>query len=302
MRYKQLWYTRRAGEVRGPFPAGLVTRYILLGRILPSDELSIDQQEWKPVSAMPDMIPEVMRPGGTSHAEQSRLQRLQLAQRWEDERLAGDRRAAQSSAVAAFWQERRRGERRRAEASELLQHRAVKTQLRKEQTPREKYWPRVIIAALILAATGVLAVLYPQHIPSPAAQCNAAPQPRVNWSNCVLEGARLQEADLRDANLRNAKLSGVVLRGAKLSGADVAYVNLANADLSYADLRRTLLLGANLRNADLSNADLQDADLSYADLRAANLGGANLVGVKLDRAIWIDNTVCATGSRGGCLQ
>ncbi|MEW6353556.1 MAG: pentapeptide repeat-containing protein [Pseudomonadota bacterium] len=301
MRYKQLWYTRRAGDVRGPFPAGLITRYILLGRIRETDELSVDQQEWKPVSAMPDMIPEVMRPSGDAELEQDRLQRLQQARRWEDERLAGDRRSAQLPAADNPWYKLRRGERRRAEAPELLQHRAVKTQLRKEQTPREKYWPRMAIAAAILAATGVLAVLYPQHIPRPAAQCDAAPQPRVNWSNCALEGAQLREADLSAANLRNAKLTGAALRGATLAGADIAYANLDNTDLSYTNLRGALLLGANLRNADLSNADLQDADLSYADLRAANLGGANLTNVKLDRAIWFDSSVCAAGSRGVCL-
>ena len=34
------WFTRREGVIRGPFPAGEITRYILLGRIRLDDELS----------------------------------------------------------------------------------------------------------------------------------------------------------------------------------------------------------------------------------------------------------------------
>lgn len=298
MQIRQLWYTRRDDEVRGPFPAGLITRYILLGRIRESDELSLDQLEWKRVADLPDLIPPLMRPGD-GESEEERLQRLTLARRWEDERLAGDRRRTHLSASDKNYQ-RRAGDRRQAEPPELIQHRVAKTAARKLKKPRENYLPQLLIAGVILAAVGALAIYYPTELAKPAALCNAAAQPRVNWSNCTLDGIALKQADLRGANLHNARLGGADLYGAKLTGADLAYANFNNADMRYADLQGSTLLGASLRNADLSNANLQGADLSYANFAGANLGGANLEGAKLDRAIWFDNSVCAVGSRGEC--
>jgi len=42
----QIWYTRRGSEVKGPFPIGQIRRYVLLGRIRETDEVSTDGETW----------------------------------------------------------------------------------------------------------------------------------------------------------------------------------------------------------------------------------------------------------------
>lgn len=299
MQHKHLWYTRRGANIRGPFPAGLITRYLILGRILETDEISVDQQEWRRVMEVPGMVPEVMHTATSEEVEKERIERLMLAKRWEDERLSSDRRTPDTSTNNTHPQ-RRADDRRRPEPPELLQHRSLSSKTRKSPKPRENYRPQIIIATVVLTATAALAIYYPNEAVNPSSQCNAVPQPKVNWNNCPLEGASLKEQDLSGAHVRNANLIGANLRAAKLSNADIGYTNLSNADLSYADLTNAILVGATLRNTNLTSAKLQGADLSYANLSGANLGGADLSNVKLDKTIWFDGTACAVGSRGEC--
>ncbi len=51
-------YVRRKGQIKGPFPVKQVSRFILLGRILQTDELSRDKKVWKPVKEHPEQAPE----------------------------------------------------------------------------------------------------------------------------------------------------------------------------------------------------------------------------------------------------
>src|SRR3569832_663567 len=78
-----VWYVRRKGEVKGPYPAGLITRYILLGRIREDDELSPDGSVWTLVQEHRELIPDVIKAAATDPAAQ---QRLDAARRWADER------------------------------------------------------------------------------------------------------------------------------------------------------------------------------------------------------------------------
>ena len=89
MSNKQLWYTRRDKEIRGPFPPGLITRYILLGRIQESDELSTDQLSWQQVSCLPDLIPPQMK---LDLSMPDNMEKLRIARMREDERETVDRR------------------------------------------------------------------------------------------------------------------------------------------------------------------------------------------------------------------
>jgi len=62
---------------------------------------------------------------------------------------------------------------------------------------------------------------------------------------------------------------------------------------------------ANLSRLDLTGVDLRGANLAYAILRQttlykADLNGADLRGTVFEGAIWIDGTVCQTGSVGEC--
>ena len=301
MQAKRLWYTRRGGLVRGPFPAGLVSRYILLGRVHEGDELSVDREEWQPLSAFPQLLPSVLRrPGGSE--EDERLQRLKDARRWEDERSGMDRRDRAEGAAEFAQQRRRFSDRRQPEPVELIQHRLTKVHLRSVAAPRrERYLPQLFIALLLLGGVGLLAYYYPSSNIKPTSDCQAAPHPGVNWSNCALEGAELAGQDLRGALLKNANLSGADLRQTQMQGNDLSYSNLNSSDLSAAELGRANMKGVSLRNANLANTQLSGADLSYADLTGANLEGVDLTGANLENAIWIDQTLCGPGSIGRCL-
>ena len=55
--YSLQWYSRRQGVTRGPFSAGDITRYLLLGRIRLDDKLSTDKIVWSPANRFSEMLP-----------------------------------------------------------------------------------------------------------------------------------------------------------------------------------------------------------------------------------------------------
>jgi uncharacterized protein YjbI with pentapeptide repeats len=318
MHKKQHWYMRRGDEVRGPFPAGQVSRYILLGRIRESDEISTDQINWQPVSHVPVLIPEEMKHDPN---DQEAYERLMVARMREDERSAGDRRERAEDIDEATKNRRSNQERRAHEDDVMLRHREVKTKVYQATQPqRQSNVVRGLIAASILVAVISAAWQFQPWQPVEEADCTAAPGPRVNWNNCQMEGVQLVAADLRGVRLRNATLIGADLRGTQLGAADLAYANLANGKLSTAMLEQAELIGANLRHTDLSRtaldhanlaysilrdsnlsgANLQGANLSHADLNGASIEGANLEGARLDQAIWVDGRICGPNSVGRC--
>lgn len=318
MQSRQLWYTRRGREIRGPFPPGLITRYILLGRIKETDELSIDQIDWMLVSDVPELIPKELK---ADPSDPVGLQNLKLARYREDERQAGDRRRhgrmiAQDNS--------RDKERRKSEPVEVVKHRALKTEIYKAgNKSQEKNAAGIRVVMLISlfilsVALGVHYLLPQNHI---VIRCNAPPAQGVNWSNCQLDGLDFSEFDLSDAKLRNASFRSARMRHVTLRRGDLAYGNFSLAVINDSDLSHVILKGAVLRKADLSNtnlfnadltfailqganlahANLQNADLSNADLNGANLTEADLRGAKLANTIWIDNSVCAPQSVGVCI-
>lgn len=320
MSKQTLWFTRRDKEIRGPFPTQLITRFILLGRVVETDFLSKDQYNWAPVSQFPDLIPPEMK-ADLSIPENK--ERLRLARMREDERKAGDRRQTADEDLPDDIRRRRSGdERRDSETIEILRHREIKTETAqiiaaKRHSQRAAY---VLVAALISVIVGIAWISTPNGQVS-INNCNAPPQPAVNWNNCRMEGVKLASSDLRRARLQNAYLNGADLRGVNLANASMSYANLANAivensnlsesKLVGAVLRKSNLRGANLKNADLkfailhevdlTNADLSHADLSHVVLNGAILSNTNLTGAILDKAIWIDNSVCAPESVGKCI-
>ena len=320
MQTKQLWYTRRGDEVRGPFPAGQITRFILLGRIRESDELSVDQQTWQSVSDVPVLLPEEMKADLDDPAAQ---ERLMIARMREDERAARDRRGDDEVTPPGVPRDRRRSDddRRSWEESEMLRHREIKTAIADAaRHSRQNYFLRGAVAALLFSALLGSALYYHPWVEQASSDCNAIPQPWVNWSNCFMEGAQMAAFDLRGARLRNANLSTSDLRGAILTGADLAYSTLTMSNMKDAIVVQGSLVGATLRRAQLQGADLTDANLTYAilqdadlsnaklvnaDLRNADLRGAVLEGADLSNALlgnvqWIDGRVCRADSVGRC--
>lgn len=288
----RLWYVRRAKTVRGPFPAALIKRYMLLGRVKPTDELSLDQQSWLPVTAYPGFAPDQGTASGLAAVAASVVAS-------EDERKPGDRRQGQADPHS----ERRQGADRRAEEPpEVIERRTRRARVVASlRVPGAGDKVAALIAGLLLIGVIAGGFLFAPGAPESAPQCEAKAAPAVNWANCRKEGAELANVDLRNGVLRNARLTGVKMAHANLMNADLAYVDLVGADLSYGRLDGARMTGANLRKADLGYASLKGADLSYVDLTEAVLGGAMLEGAILDNVIWPDGQVCGKGSVGACL-
>lgn len=277
----QNWLVRRGERVTGPYPAGLVSRYILLGRIRLDDEVSADGATWLSVREVDALVPQVLR-DAEAHPDVPELQeRLQLARRWADERCKPHVPLPEGS------------ERRRSDA--VTRARGVIEA--KSIRPR-----RVHYLVLILLVMAVVAVpfLLPEPEPTSVSDCSAAPAPGVNWSACLLGGRDLANMNLANAVLRSADLNTANLRAANLQRGDLAYVNFALANLRGANLSHASLFGANLRGADMINANLRNADLRYAILSDAQRDGADFTGARLDFAEWVPGILCLENSVGTC--
>ena len=291
----QIWFTRKSGVIKGPFPTGMVRRFVLLGRLDEDSEVSPDGALWLRLGAVERLVPEELKHLDTPDG----LERLLLARLREDERRR-DRRQESDEAD----KDRRHGADRRSPEPELLVARrhARERDLRHPSEPNNLLRPWTVVGLLLAALliAGIYAGLSSPELTASVRNCDAPAGPDVDWGNCSLEGVQLEGAELAGARIDNADLHGAALRGADLRRANLSYSNFGTADLRYADLSNAILLGTGLRSADLSNAVLRHADLAYADLRGAKLGGAELGGARLGKAIWIDGRVCAVESVGEC--
>jgi hypothetical protein len=290
---QQLWYIRRDGKVRGPFPCGGVRRSVLLGRVRLDDEASIDRKNWQLVSRVPDVVPPEVRKA----LESGDRETLDLLRMRADERTGRERRTAKDDVE---FRERRQGERRREEDELVTRHREAKSELLEIEERRKKpYVGMLVVSLLVMAAIGGgLFIGAPQAVSEP--DCFAPPAPGVNWRNCRLDETVAENSDLEGAHINNAVLRQARLSGSSFKGADLKYTDFSGADLSYGEFKNASMKGVNLQNADLTNADLSGADLSFANLSGARLGGAKLGWARLDSAIWIDGKTCGVGSLGGC--
>jgi hypothetical protein len=292
------WYTRRNGVVRGPYPAGQISRYILLGRIRENDELSLDQHSWEEVSQCQALIPEVMKLPPT----EENIKRLMMARMHEDERRSGDRRDNEPDPPAHIKERRTGEERRQVEPELLVRHRKLKQSITQSVSKvTGSYKTPLLMIAVVLSGFLLSTLINPQTDQNERpSDCLAPAEVGVNWDNCNLSGANIEGAVLNDAMIRFARLDGSVLTNAQLINVRFDYTSLANSDLSETDLTNAVLVGANLNAANLRNAKLSKANLAYADLSGALIEGADLTGAVLGNAIWVDQRKCAPSSIGRC--
>lgn len=295
--HRNLWFTRRDSVVRGPYPENQISRYILLGRIGDNDELRLEEGGWQPLSAYPELIPEVMK---LPPSDENR-QKLLIARMHEDERQPGDRRERGPRPSDEILERRTGKERRKPEPDEILRHRTLRYQVSHEAPAKLPLYRYPLVASVIVlvgfSVSYLMGKLEPESVPP---NCAAQPRPGVNWDNCNQVGLVANNADLVGANMSNARLDTAQLSGAKLAGVDMNYSSINQGNLRNADLSHANLVGATLRNADLSGSRLTKADLSYANLSGADIRGANLDGAILDNTIWIDQLPCMPGSVGAC--
>ncbi len=280
-----VWYIKRQGKIKGPFPAGQISQSLLLGRLVLQDEVSHDKQTWQTIAEVPELVPEVLK---VEQLDPTQQERLRAARRWADER-----------------REDRRGESR----SEVKDRRESASPLRDTSPSTHEMDSPWRVGNLIipgLASLLLVGLIYAVWIYSPkpvtsGSHCDERPTKGVNWSHCRLAGLQAIRSELQGAVLDSAQMNGANLLGSNLANASMAYVDLSMSYLSYANLSDANLKGANLQGADLTHAKINNADLSYADLQNAQIDNAEIKGVRLGNAIWVDGRTCKAESLGACL-
>ncbi len=292
---QKLWFIRRSENIKGPFPSGTLRRFMLLGRVVPSDQVSTDRKSWKSVMDVPEVVPPEIRKA----AAEGNLYDVLPARLGEDERKGVERR---NKAEDTQYKNQRKGQRRQQEPELVKRHQISKTQLielyKKRRTP---YLAFLVVSILVFVAVGVgLYIGAPDAIPDP--DCNAKAAPGVNWRNCRLDAVKSESANLQGAILNSSILRMASMSGSILNQADMQYADLSGSDLSYSEIADAKMKGINLQNADLTNADLSNSDMSYANLKNSKLGGVKIDGARLTKAIWIDGSICASGSVGKCVK
>lgn len=304
---RNLWYVRHGDTVRGPYPGKLLSRQLLLGRVGPDDHVSLDQVIWQRIGDVTELMPPELQ---ADLKDPVARQRLMAALRWEDERGARDRRAGTAYGMTAG--DKRRGrERRRLEALDEVNYRqsrdvrdettSAQRQRSDDQAQRRNRWQVGVLVILVSMAAALAYLFIPRISDVAAPECGSPARPKVNWSNCRLDGATLARATLTDAYLPNVQLTRAQLSQAQLNGAEAPYANFALADLRGANVAGANFMGSSLRGAVLADVDFSGANLAYADFTDAQITGAKFNGAALGKAIWVDGSVCAADSVGTCV-
>jgi len=111
---------------------------------------------------------------------------------------------------------------------------------------------------------------------------------RVNFSQAILPGTKLDrehlsKCDFYSANLASASFANADLSDSILTKANLDYSQFPGANLTRAKLFRATLVQTNLVGANLSGVDLRHTFLSEAELDGVNLQGAHLQDAYFDR-------------------
>lgn len=286
-----LWYVRKNGSVKGPFPAPQIRQFHRLGEILGQDEISLDGLNWLKLADTELLASDTPQAPGNPDADESwHREREKARLRWLND--AVEIRSEAEDAIASLDEVSNRLRRHEADTRSLL-------------TARSNRRPTLVSAllALLLIILLGIGVWYGQSddggigaaLSRKISQCDQPAAEAIVWAGCGK-----QDSDLRNARLRNANLSKTILERADLTGADLAYANLESANLRGVSLRGAILRGASMSRADLTGADLRDADLGFAVLGGAIMDGTRLEGARLGQSTWLDGRVCDARSVGQC--
>jgi hypothetical protein len=130
---------------------------------------------------------------------------------------------------------------------------------------------------------------------------------KVRHSDAAVTAANVPAPKPLSRRLSLGEVQHILATTRDFTGADLSGLDLTGHDLSGSYLNRARLRATNLERVDLTESDLELADLTGANLRGASLNqarlrGTRLEGAQLDGALWIDKTVCRSGSVGRCIE
>ncbi len=277
------WFIRRKeGQIKGPFPSGQVEQYLLLGRFVISDEVSLDKVEWRKISSIPQLIPEILV---TAKYDELGQQKLASKKRWADERrgLSSDKPGV---------------ERRHVETKDANRHDSNETTIKKQ-----KIFLAYTQIAIVLLLVSVVAYMSFQYMPDnvvSVSNCSTVPGPDINWTHCQKIGLRLNNVDMSESELSSVSFTGAYFSNVNFSNTNLAYSELSLTNLKKVDFKNSNLIGAVLRKSNLSNVDFSGSDLQYIDLTGSILRKTNFSKANLSNAIWVDGRKCAKNSIGSC--
>jgi len=279
------WYIRRkGGPLKGPFPSGQIEQYLLLGRFVLSDEVSLDKVEWQKISSIPQLIPELLI---AAKSDEHAQQKLASKKRWADERRGLN-------------VETPNEERRNVETKDFNRHDPKDVTIKKQKAIIA--YIQITTVILLFSVLAFLSFRFmPEKIVS-VANCSSNPVVAVNWTHCKHIGLRLSDVDMSKSLISSASLTGAVLFDVDFAEADLSYTELSISKLSQVNFSRAILVGMIIRNSTLIDVNFLNSDLRYVDLSGSILKNVNFSGANLSNAIWVDGRKCAKGSIGSCRQ
>ena len=293
MEKEPLWYIRREGVVTGPFPVGLIERYIVLGRIGAATELSADNVHWAHCAEWPEWVAYVEEFKANDESEEH----LEALRRWEDERGGYDRRMGTSTNAES--DQRRHSDRRHIETADEIELRQHRNQ-RIASVQRYSLRAAAIPIAVVMALVGFYLAFYKPAATQTPVDCSASATEGVNWSYCDLQNRSLLKISLRYSNLQSSNMTGAMLEEVDLSDSEMSFSVLTLAHINNSTFVDSRMIGVSFRNALISNTDFSNSDLTYADFSNAEVNNTVFEGARLDHAIWMDRRRCAAGSIGVC--
>jgi hypothetical protein len=262
------WIYRRDGKVQGPFPESLICRFMVVGRVRPQDEVSLDGSYWRKAEEVPELeegVRSLLSAKNVTDDPEWAEERIKATLRWLDDRKSPDPRARNAGYQMPHENIRpRSGEDRRQNPETVEQHAYREGRNEYESWLKrqgQRYGLVIALASLVVVLIFLFTLFYRPVNPIKidfrvqASACQATAKAGVTWSGC--------------------NKNDMLLVGADLYGAELVGTSLQRTNLSYADLR-------------------------HANLSQADLGGANLVGARLGDAVWTDGRLCASDSVGAC--
>lgn len=262
----KLWYWKKGGKVTGPFPSGLLQKYIILGRVKPDDLMSRDKQFWQRAATIRELIPDVVRHKNDPNYEE----RLEAARRWADDRS-----------------DDRDGGHKKKRNTRL----GIKV----------LGWKGMTLVILLLSGAIWSAFHFTPEKSFMEVDCSAIPKAGSVFDGCDLQNWDFSGKDLTGVSFRNSNLTGANFSNAILNNAALQYSDLSQANLTKTKMKKANLTAAKLAGATINGTNFRGADLSFADLTKARARKVRFKSTKLAKTVWFNGQVCAEQSVDKCL-
>lgn len=232
----QVWFVRQEGVITGSVSEARIRQMLLEGSLTLSDQISLDQQDWKQILQVPSVVPLQLRADtGDKDAVAKVAAREQL--RAKDRARIG---RVPILPLAVFIV---------VVAGALLLSLLIGMPAQPEAPNCDRpaapgvNWRNCLLLGIDVGSASLA-----------GANLNSAVLRQGKFSATNLNAADMSYADMRQADLRYAQMQASLLVGANLQGVDLRDADLRNADLRFADLTGSRIDGVLWSGARLDSA------------------------------------------------